>query len=95
MKTIYRNQNALASQLSAPLLDWKYYGWFDFILAGTTKGSGMPGGIDQGWPQPHVEVVDLEEVPISPKRVAYLQTRVDGNLKKHFKKTQKHKRDET
>jgi hypothetical protein len=48
MKTIYRNQNALASQLSAPLLDWKYYGWFDFILAGTTKGSGMPGGIDQG-----------------------------------------------
>jgi hypothetical protein len=73
MKTIYRSLKTLASQSGSPPSDWKYYGRFDFILSGTAKATGIPGGMDQGIPRAHVEVVDLDEVPLSPRRAACLQ----------------------
>jgi hypothetical protein len=73
MKTIYRSQKTLASQSSAPTSVWKYYERFDYILSGTATASGIPRAMDQGIPKAHVEVVDLEDVPISPRRQACLQ----------------------
>jgi hypothetical protein len=47
-------------------------------LVKTTKGSGIPGSIDQGiWLQ-HVEVLDLEDMPMSPRRAICLKIGVDG-----------------
>jgi hypothetical protein len=95
MKTIYRSQKTLASQSSAPTSVWKYYERFDYILSGTATASGIPGAMDQGIPKAHVEVVDLEDVPISPRRQACLQPGVQGEPNKQFRKAQKRKREDT
>jgi hypothetical protein len=48
MKTLYKNQKALAGQSGAPVPDLKFFGRFDFILSRTAKVSGISSGIDQG-----------------------------------------------
>jgi hypothetical protein len=95
MKTIYRSQKALTSQSGAPPSDWKYFGRFDFILLGIAKASSIPSGIDQGVPKVPVEIVDLDDIPLSPKRAACLQTVVGGEPNKQYRKSQKRKREDT
>jgi hypothetical protein len=95
MKTIYRHQKTLASQSSAPPSEWKYFERFDYILSGTAKASDIPGGIDQGVPTAHVEIVDLDDVPLSPRRAACLQPGIDGEPNKQFRKTIKRRREDT
>lgn len=95
MKTIYRNQKALSSQTGAPPSDWKYFGRFDFILSGTAKAGGIPGAMDQGVRRAPVEVVDLDEAPISPRRAACIQAGVDGEPNKQLRKSQKRKREDS
>lgn len=95
MKTISRNQKALASQSGAAPSDWKYYERFNAILSGTVKDGGILGGLDQGVPKPPTEIVDLDDVPVSPRRAACLQPGVDGEPNKQLRKTQKHKREDT
>ena len=48
MKTLYKNQKALACQSSVLAPDLKFFGRFDFILSKTAKVSGIPSSIDQG-----------------------------------------------